>query len=145
MTTGAEMNISRVLPVLILSAVLLAGCASLDPPAPPPVRVPEILALSHESVPADDIIAKMRQSETVYRLTASQLAKLHKQGVPYKVINICNARTWMPSRDGKRWWSETTGVSRMAGGMAVRPGAGRNRGIRETGWNWIWSTSCKRS
>ena len=81
------MNIPRVLPVLILSSVLLGGCASLGRPAPPPVTVPEIQALSHANVPADDIIAKMRQSETVYRLTASQLAQLHEQGVPDKVIN----------------------------------------------------------
>jgi hypothetical protein len=87
-------NIPRVLPVLILSAALLGGCASLGPPAPPPVRVPEILALSHESVPADDIIAKMRQSETVYRLTASQLAKLHEQGVSDRVIDYMQ-RTYL--------------------------------------------------
>lgn len=73
---------------LLAAPVLLAGgCATLTTPPPPRVTVPEILALSREGVPADVILEKMRVSDTVYRLTASQLADLRDQGVANTVVN----------------------------------------------------------
>ena len=56
-------------------------------PTKPPVTVPQILLMSKEGVPADEIIEQMRESGTVYRLQASQLAQLKEQGVPDAVID----------------------------------------------------------
>ena len=49
---------------------------------PTPVTVDEIVRVSKADVPVDTILAKMRESGTVYRLSASQLAHLHDEGVP---------------------------------------------------------------
>ncbi|MFN3750642.1 MAG: hypothetical protein ACK4SR_04675 [Thiobacillus sp.] len=68
-------------------ALFASGCASLGGERPARVTVPEIIALAREGVPADTIIAKMRASDTVYRLSASQLASLRDQGVPGPVID----------------------------------------------------------
>ncbi len=43
--------------------------------------------MSAANVPADEIVKRMRESRAVYRLPASELAKLREQGVPDKVID----------------------------------------------------------
>jgi hypothetical protein len=73
--------------ILFVAASLAAGCAALGPPLPPPPTIDEIVGSSAAGVPADDIIKRMRESQAVYRLPASELAKLHDQGVPDKVID----------------------------------------------------------
>ena len=80
--------------VAALSALLLGGCASIGSERSARVSVPEIVALSQEDVPADTIIAKMRAADTVYRLTASQLANLRDQGVPGPVVDYMQ-RTYL--------------------------------------------------
>jgi hypothetical protein len=52
-----------------------------------PVTFSEVVRMSEESVPAETIVNKMRDSRTVYRLNAAQLAQLHDQGVQDEVIN----------------------------------------------------------
>jgi hypothetical protein len=43
--------------------------------------------MSKEGVPAETIIERMRDSDTVYRFTAAQLANLREQGVSDQVID----------------------------------------------------------
>ena len=43
--------------------------------------------MSEEGIPPETIVKKMGDSKTVYRLSASQLAQLHDQGVDDQVIN----------------------------------------------------------
>ncbi len=72
---------------LLLAGLLCAsGCASAPPP-PPPVTVSEILTLTKNGVPPQEIIRKMHDSRTVYRLRASDLAQLKAQGVSDEVID----------------------------------------------------------
>ena len=76
--------------LLILSACLgslAVGCASVPDERPAPVSVAEILDMSKDGVPPDQIIQEISESGTVYRLQASQLADLEKQGVPPAVID----------------------------------------------------------
>ncbi len=49
--------------------------------------VSEVVRMSEEGLPPGTIVNKMRDSETVYRLSAAQLAQLHDQGVQDQVIN----------------------------------------------------------
>jgi hypothetical protein len=70
---------------LVLAAALLAGCATTPPK--PPVTVDQVVQMSQDQVPAADIIAKMQEAGTVYRLSGSQLAKLKEQGVPDEVLD----------------------------------------------------------
>ncbi len=68
--------------------VLAGGCSTLPRPAPPTVS--DIVRLSKERVPADEIIRRMDASGAIYRLPASQLAELHSQGVADAVIDYMN-------------------------------------------------------
>lgn len=65
---------------------LLSGCATMGQKIEP-VTVNEVVALSKRGLPSDQIIQKMRDSHAVYRLSASELAKLHDQGVPDPVLD----------------------------------------------------------
>jgi hypothetical protein len=77
-----------VLAVCVASVALIgSGCAALTVERPKPVTVPEIVELSKAGVPAADIIAKMSAAGTVYRLSASQLSNLARDGVAGEVID----------------------------------------------------------
>jgi len=66
----------------------LGGCARVGfEETKTPVMVSEVILMSKEGVPAETIVKKMRDSKSVYRLTAAQLAYLHDQGVADRVIN----------------------------------------------------------
>ncbi len=90
MTQSSSLN-ERSVTVAMLAVVflLITGCSTLGLSAPKPnlVTVAEVREMSKAGVPAETIIQKMRDSGTVYRLTAAQLARLHDDGVPDKVIN----------------------------------------------------------
>jgi hypothetical protein len=80
----------RVAGALAVAAALLAlgGCATVTTTTKPaPMTVSQIIKLSKDGVPPQDIIRVMRDSGTVYRLNASQLADLKQQGVSDQVIN----------------------------------------------------------
>ena len=89
MTTRASLWRRPSLPWLLLTCMtLLGGCATLElEQSTPPVTVSEVIHMSQQGVPAETILDKMRQSQTVYRLTASQLAQLRDQGVADQVID----------------------------------------------------------
>jgi hypothetical protein len=70
----------------LASLLLLPACASLAN-RPPPVTVSEVVDMSHHGVPPQQIIDRMQESGTVYRLSATQLAQLKDKGVPDSVLN----------------------------------------------------------
>ena len=71
--------------VLLLS--MLAGCTTSGEPAPPPPSLAEIVASARAGQSPQQIIERMQRSHAVYRLPASELAKLREQGVPDAVID----------------------------------------------------------
>ena len=92
--------------------LLLGGCASVQKP---PVTVPQVVEMSHEKVPPQDIIQKIRDSGTVYRLKASQLADLKQEGVSDPVINymqetyLHSVRRNQSLEDWDNWTMENDG------------------------------------
>jgi hypothetical protein len=84
-------HVARRAAVVALLASLglwLGGCATASRPVvPQPVTVEQIVQMSKEKMPPDEIIRKMRNSGTVYRLRASQLARLRDEGVSDQVID----------------------------------------------------------
>src|SRR5882672_10404753 len=73
--------------IFLICVTLLSGCAALGFKQPEPVTVSQVIEMSKEGVPAETIVAKMRESETVYRLTAAQLAELHDVGIADPVLD----------------------------------------------------------
>lgn len=68
-------------------AMAVSGCATLGRPLPPPPTTAEIVQMAKDGHSTEEIIARMRESEAVYPLAASELAKLREQGVPDPVID----------------------------------------------------------
>ncbi len=89
----------------VLLAGLVTGCASnaprevavdrltpeevaqLTPAATPTLSLDEIVSLTQQKATADDIIAKIKASNSQYDLTASQIVTLSIQGVDSKVLD----------------------------------------------------------
>jgi hypothetical protein len=76
---------SRVLLSLCIAALLVAGCAGMRRWSHP-VSVTEIVHLSKNGVPPDEIIAKLNRAGTIYHLTDAQYDALRKKGVTPSVI-----------------------------------------------------------
>ena len=72
--------------MFLAGSALLGGGAGFEQ-TKPPVMVSEVILMSQEVVPAETIVTKMRDSKTVYRLTAAELAYLHDQGIADPVTN----------------------------------------------------------
>ncbi len=91
--------------LVLLSAFVLSGCVStgtkpsqveritpeelakLIPPAVATVSLDEIVADSKAGKSADDIIAKIKNSNSRYELSSTQVLDLNKQGVDAKVLD----------------------------------------------------------
>lgn len=83
-------NLIAHVPTLIISATFilsLGGCATLTATRPAPVTVDQIVTMSKQGTPPQDIIKVIRDSGTAYRLSASQLADLRQIGVSDQVID----------------------------------------------------------
>ncbi len=101
---------------LTLTAVLLvpAGCATTGTTQFKTVTVEEILQMSKDKVPDEQIIKQISESGTIYRLTASQLADLRQAGVSDQVINYMqmtylDAVRRQQSREDLRYWNPSGG------------------------------------
>src|SRR5262245_36955948 len=98
--------------LLILSSVVLfSGCATLGFKQPEPVTVAQVIQMSKQGVPSDKIVSKMRDSATVYRLSAAQLAELHDEGIADQVLDYMQ-QTYIEAernQQGREDWREWDG------------------------------------
>ncbi len=78
-----------VVPLFCLLLTLLTGCHAhrAITPEPPPLTIPQIVALSQQGVPAEEIIARIRRSGLLYRLLPNQVERLRRKGVPREVLD----------------------------------------------------------
>lgn len=67
--------------------MLAAGCATLGQPEREPLTLDQIVALSKEGKDAPTIIAALKAGGGTYDVTASQYAKLSRDGVPDAVLD----------------------------------------------------------
>ncbi|HKO87519.1 MAG TPA: hypothetical protein VJU83_03265 [Burkholderiales bacterium] len=72
--------------LIFLTVILAAGCAATKP-LPPPPSIDEIVQMSADKVPPEEIIRRMREARAVYRLSGSQLADLKLRGVADPVLD----------------------------------------------------------
>jgi hypothetical protein len=67
-----------------LLATLVGGCAARHPPRP---TLDEVVQMSKDGRPAEEIVRELQQSHAVYPLTASQILSLHENGVDVSVLD----------------------------------------------------------
>src|SRR4030042_2227270 len=72
--------------LLIISLLIFYGCATLSYQYPP-VTIEEIIKLSKDKIPAEQIIDKIKRSQTAYRLSADEIVGMKDAGVDSKVID----------------------------------------------------------
>lgn len=80
---------ARTLLILAASVILagLTGCASLMHERVPPLSPQQIVDMTKAEESTASIISRIKQSRTVYNLTASQYAQLSKAGVADAVLD----------------------------------------------------------
>jgi len=91
---------------------MFQGCAVLQQGAHPlpPVTYEEVIQLSRDKVPPDDIIEKIADSNTVFRLNSDEVTELRQQGVDAKVVDFMmntyveQVRREQEMRDWNRWY-----------------------------------------
>lgn len=70
---------------VLLFLLLLSGCAGLQ--RRPPPSIDQIVQMSRDGKPAEEIVRELQETRAVYPLTASQIVKLHEQGVADAVLD----------------------------------------------------------
>lgn len=70
---------------ILLSCLLIASCASVPRPAPPSMA--EIVRMSQDKVSDEAIMDRIRASQGVYKLSASEFIEMRRQGVSDKVLD----------------------------------------------------------
>jgi hypothetical protein len=74
--------------LIVLIVAFVTGCATVPlVERKPPPSIPEIIKMSRDGVPEDEIIRQLHESDAVYRLSGSELAKLKDDGVTPKVLD----------------------------------------------------------
>ena len=96
---------------LLLGLVLMSGCAAMQRRPPPSIE--QIVEMANAGKPAQEIVRELQDTRAVYPLTASQIVKLHDQGVPDAVLDYMqnayaesirwNARM---QYEGTYWWHD---------------------------------------
>jgi hypothetical protein len=70
---------------VLLCLVLVSSCAGLQHRPPP--SIDQIVEMANAGKPAEEIVRELQETRAVYPLTASQIIKLHEQGVPDAVLD----------------------------------------------------------
>ncbi len=97
--------------LIFITGVVFSGCAAVIKPTQPTLSVPQIVSMCKNHIPPNKIINRLRASGEVFYLNASEVIKLHKQGVCPKVLNYM-LKTGIRAREERaairgarrRWW-----------------------------------------
>jgi len=93
----------RILPAIFSSVFLLGGCASVGEPERVPMTIEAVVQAAKDGKDAAAIIGEIQAARTWFDLTASQYAKLSRDGVPDAVLDFMqNGQLRMVARQGRR-------------------------------------------
>jgi hypothetical protein len=88
---------------LVVGVLGIGGCANLGGPEREPMSLEKVVASAKEGKDSATIIKEIQDSYTVFDVTASQYAKLSRDGVPDAVIDFMqNGQLKMAERQGRR-------------------------------------------
>jgi hypothetical protein len=97
---------NRTLIIALISFFGLAGCAVTQQamaPRPDPLTLEQLVALGKSGKDATAIIEEIKKAGTEYDVTASQFAKLSRDGVPDAVLDFMQkTQLRLARREGRR-------------------------------------------
>ena len=83
--------------------VLLSGCATLAEPERAPLTLEQIVDMAKQGKDAQAIIDEIKLTQAIYDVSASQYAKLSRDGVPDAVLDFMQqGQIRMAERAGRR-------------------------------------------
>ena len=96
---------------VVLCLSLLCGCAGMQRRPPPSIE--QIVEMAKAGKPAEEIVRELQETRAVYPLTASQIVRLHEQGVPDAVLDYmqnayAESIRWdaRMQYEGSYWWHD---------------------------------------
>jgi hypothetical protein len=100
-------NISSIAAVCLL--IIVSGCSTLTGPPPQPLTQQQIIEMTKAGATDAQILERIRQSRTAYRLTAAEIVALHNAGVSFTVIDYLLQTYLERVREDQRyldeqWW-----------------------------------------
>ena len=93
------------LPVSLFAAtfLLISGCATLAEPERAPLTLAQIVDMAKQGKDAPGIIGEIKATHAIYDVSASQYAKLSRDGVPDAVLDFMQqGQIRMAERAGRR-------------------------------------------
>jgi hypothetical protein len=91
-----------ILPAFVF-CVCLGGCATLGEAERSPLTLEQVVEMAKSGKDAATIIGEIKASDTVFDVTASQYAKLSRDGVPDAVIDFMQqGQLKLAERQGRR-------------------------------------------
>ena len=97
------MNRSVLVSIFAATFLLLSGCATVAEPELPPLTLAQIVDLAKRGKDAPAIIGEIQQTHAIYDITASQYAKLSREGVPDAVLDYMQqGQIRLAERAGRR-------------------------------------------
>ena len=81
----------------VAAVFLSSGCASTSK-TETPMTMDQVVKMSRNGADAPAIIAKMQETGTVFRLSATSVAMLESEGVPAPVLDYMWQTRWLAER-----------------------------------------------
>ena len=73
--------------ITLLVAAFLVGCATTHHPRPVPLTQSDIISMVKAGMTEEDIIRRIDDSRTVFRLSSDDVIRLRNEGVPDRIVN----------------------------------------------------------
>jgi hypothetical protein len=73
--------------IVVLVGAFLVGCATTPHPRPVPLTQSDIISMVKAGMTEEDIMRRIDETGTVFRLSSDDVMRLRNEGVPDRVVN----------------------------------------------------------
>ena len=71
-----------------LLVLLVMGCATHKPAPPPPLTQADVISMVKMSVPDDEIMRRIDETRTVFRLSSEDVIRLRNEGLSDRLVSF---------------------------------------------------------
>jgi hypothetical protein len=73
---------------MTLLILLVVGCATHKPAPPPPLTEADVISMVKMSVPDDEIMRRIDETRTVFRLSSEDVVRLRNEGLSDRLVSF---------------------------------------------------------